>query len=556
MPHQLHLKPRFGTQTRALIVDSYPTARSLLASHLRSLGIDIVTQCGRASEARQQMAVRPYDLLICEHRFADGTLGQDLIDDMRRRQMLSLATVVLMVSSESTYQVVAQVAESALDSFVIKPYSVGDLEDRVLRAYVRKESLKGILDALQQGEFAASLALCAERFHARGPFWTSAARIGAELAIREGQLTLATSMFEAVIQDRAVPWAKLGIARTLEADDKRTEALSTLETLLSTEPNYADAYDVMGRIYTEQGNFPAAINAYRQACAITPGSVMRAQKYGILSHCAGEAAEALVALERAVQVGLESPQFDHQTLLLLAICHYRLRDAEGLRICCERLDAAVANFQPGKDTAAALDTARRERLLRMSRLAQCFAVLLQGDTPAAILGAGQIAETIMTPGFDAEAANNLLSLLSAAVDCGGQVPQAEAWARQIGLRFCVSKHATEVLVKACEGAPPLAELQRAAHAEIGEATRSALSEGLSGNYRQAAETLIEWAERTLNAKLLEVAEATMARYKERIAGLDELEGRCEALRQRCGRVLRARLLAEAQDPVPAAAWSA
>jgi tetratricopeptide (TPR) repeat protein len=557
MAHQNFLKPRFGAETRAIIVDGYPTARSLLASHLRSLGVEQITQCGRASEARANMAARGYDVLVCEHRLACGTLGQDLIDELRRSEVLSLATVVLMVSSEATYRVVAQVAESALDGFIIKPFSVGDLEDRILRAFVRKESLKHILDALDERRYADALALCETRFKQRGPHWTSAARLGAELAMRENRMPLASAMFDAVIQDKAVPWAKLGIARVLEASDQKGEALSTIERLLASEPNYADAYDVMGRLHTEQGNFGAAINAYKQASTITPNSVLRAQKYGILAHYAGQQDEAVLALERAVAVGLESPYFDHQALVALAVCRYRRADVEGLKRCREMIDAANGN-QPAMPTEglAPNDRFRRDRLLRMGRLVAAFDRLLDGNTESAIHDVEALAASLLSPEFDVEAATNLLSLLSAAVAAGGVVPQAEEWVRATGRRFCVSRHATELLARACEGVPVFADLLRGAHAEISEASRSALSEGLSGRHGQAVEKLLDWIGRTLNGKLLEVAEATIARYEEKLHDVEGLRARCEDLKRRCGRAVKQRLLAEAHDTAPSAAWVA
>ena len=49
----------------------------------------------------------------------------------------------------------------------------------------------------------------AERMHA--------ARIGAELALRLDRVPLASAMYAAVLADKAVPWAKLGLARVLDA---------------------------------------------------------------------------------------------------------------------------------------------------------------------------------------------------------------------------------------------------------------------------------------------------------------------------------------------------
>lgn len=580
MAHQLLLKPRFGTQSRALIVEGYATARSVLAAQLRQLGVQQVMQCSRAHEMRDHMRSHQFDVLVVAQSLADGTTGQELIDEARRNGWLSLSTVVLMVSADATYQVVAQVAESALDGFVIKPYTVGQLEDRVMRAFARKESLRAILDAVDERDYAQALVLCEMRFAGRGPHWTSAARIGAELALRLQQLSLAQTFFDAVIHDRAVPWAKLGLARTLEAADKAGEALSTLANLVSSEPTYADAYDVMGRIHAEQGNFSAAIAAYKQAATITPHSVQRAQKYGILAHYAGEPAEALAALQRAVTVGLNAPQFDHQALLLLSIGHFRGRDADALRQCCEQLDTALAHSALVKPAApATVGTAtggapaappaeppptettvvRRERLRRMAELAHGFDRLLAEDHPRAEEHAANIAQGLETPPFDAEAASNLLSLVSAADAAGAPMAQAAEWARRAGLRFCVSKHATELLARACEASPFLAEQVRTTHAEISEATRAALSEGLAGRHHQAVDTLLSWGERTLNAKLLEVAEATLARYREHLEQDPEacaaLAERAQTLRERCGKALRDRLAADAPPQAqPGGMW--
>ena len=85
-----------------------------------------------------------------------------------------------------------------------------------------------------------------------------------------------------------------------------------VQNLLAEEPKYADAYDVLGRIHAEQGDLAGAIAAYRQAVEITPFSVARTQKYGILAWYAAEPDEACAALEHAARIGGESPLFDHQ----------------------------------------------------------------------------------------------------------------------------------------------------------------------------------------------------------------------------------------------------
>lgn len=542
LSHQLQIQPRFGAKSRALVVDGHATARSILAAQLRGLGVGQVLHCGNAVDARKHMETLGFDVLLCEHKLEGGTLGQALIDDLRRAGLLSLSTVVIMLSSEASYRVVAEVAESALDGFVIKPFTAGMLEDRLVGAFLRKDTLREIFDAIATERYAAGLALCEARYKARGSYWTHAARIGAELALRLNQVPLASAMYAAVLADKAVPWAKLGLARVLDAAGQGGEAVSTIQNLLSDEPSYADAYDVMGKIFTDQGNFAGAINAFRQAAEITPFSVVRAQKYGILAYYTGDPAQALPALERAASLGADSPAFDHQTLLLLAMAHYKSGDAQGLKACRVRLDTAVDKL--GLAPAA---EARVERLQRLGQMARTLNALQDCDRVAVHAGLSQVAAGLHTPGFDMEAASNLLTLIATSDAAGLALDQAVHWVRDAGLRFCVSKQITEVLVKACEPAPSLGELVRAAHAEIGELSRTALSEGLAGDHQRAVEQLLKAVERTHNGKLLELASATLERHRGRIADAEPLALRCTQLRQRCGLNSRSHLLSDESD---------
>ncbi len=515
----------------------------MLASHLRMLGVGQVLQCGTAHEARQHMQTLGVDVLLCEYQLDHGALGQDLIDELRRSGLLSLRTVVVMLSSQASYRVVAEVAESALDGFVIKPYTPAKLEERLIGAFLRKDSLREIFDAIDANRHADALALCEQRYTARGPFWSHAARIGAELAIRLERLPLATAMYAAVLADKAVPWAKLGLARVLEAGGQAGEAVSTIQNLLADEPKYADAYDVMGRIHAEQGDFAGAINAYRQATEITPYSVVRAQKYAILAWYAAAPEVALAALAHAADIGCESAAFDHQALLLLAMARLQQNDADGLRQCHVRMQTALAKLAKlALPDDPALD--RSPRLRRLGLMVQALVAVQAQDRWALQACLVPVADELLAPGFDVEAAGNLLALIATSAAAGLTPQQAEQWVRSAGLRFCVSKQVTEMLAKACDPAPTLGATVRAAHAEINEISRTALSQGLAGRHQRAVEELLLAVQRTRNARLLELASAALQRHRAHIAEADDLALRCTDLQQLCSVGGRSHLLAQ------------
>ena len=560
--HTLAIKPRFGTPTRALIVDSHITSSNILASHLRMLGLGQVVRCARAQEAIRHIGDNGFDIVLCEQRLADGTLGQDLIEELRRSGRLSLRTIVMVISADASYNTVAEMAESAVDGFVIRPYSPGGLEDRLIAAYRRKEALGPVFDAIEANRHADALAICETLYSRRGPYWTYAARLGAELALRLNRAAQASTLFETVLSVKAVPWAKLGLARTLAAAGAAGQALSTVENLLAAEPRYADAYDVLGKLHAEQGDLQAALKAYRQASQITPASVQRAQKYGILAFYAGQGEMAQIALERAASLGVQSRHFDPQTLMLLAMLHYRQGQAEALQGCRVKLATVLAetglvdsdadsDADGGGDGGGDGDEGRRsrglggggsgpaQRLQRFGRTAEALVLTLQGEhESAATLALGLAAEGTQ-PDFDIEAATNLLSLLAELR--AAHVPLADdaTWVQRLGLRFCVSRHATEVLVQACQAHQAYATALRQAHAEIGEMAQAALGQVLAGEPQSAVEQLLLQSESTCNAKLLHTAAATLWRYRERIAATTQLQARCEALQAYWGHAVDA-----------------
>jgi predicted Zn-dependent protease len=86
----------------------------------------------------------------------------------------------------------------------------------------------------------------------------------------------AQTLYAAVVEARALPWAKLGIARTQLAAGQIVPARRTLDALIGEHAdNTADSYDVLGRVLVEQGEMQAAYEIYQKAAELTPGSVTR-----------------------------------------------------------------------------------------------------------------------------------------------------------------------------------------------------------------------------------------------------------------------------------------
>jgi CheY-like chemotaxis protein len=217
LDHDIH-------ECRALVIDGNPTSRSVLTAQLRDFGVGTVVQTGRVKDARSILENRPFDVVLCDYHFDGSDMsGQDLLDELRREQLLPFATVFIMVTGEATDAKVTEAAESALDGSLLKPHTATHLGERIRESRQRKRVLRHIFEAIERGDHGAAAELCQARFEKRAPCWLYAARIGAELYLRLDRHAEAQALYAAVVEARALPWARLGIARTQLASSSREE---------------------------------------------------------------------------------------------------------------------------------------------------------------------------------------------------------------------------------------------------------------------------------------------------------------------------------------------
>ncbi len=507
----------------ALVVDGNPTSRSILVSQLRDFGVATVTQAARPADARRQLEYRNFDFVLCEQRFpAEAISGQDLLDDLRRSQLLPFSTIFIMITGEATYAKVAEAAESALDGYLLKPHKATQLAERLYVARTRKVSLQGIFGAIEEEKFEEAAALCLERFESRGMFWLYAARVGAELLLRLGRTDEAQTLYKAVVQAKTLPWAKLGVARAQLEAGQINQATSTLERLIGEEPNYADAYDIMGRAHFEAGRFDQALETYKMAAMLTPASISRLQNLALMTFYAGDHAEAEKLLDRTVRLGLESKMFDAQSLVLLAFARLELVDRKGLQRCEDDM-LRLIDKAPGN-----------ARLSRLIGIVQTLNLILQGQFARVVESVRALAGTVREPQFDFESACNLVALLAQLAHKAIQLDEVDKTIYTLACRFCSNRSLTELLASSAAAYPPYAETIRAAQSQVLEYAETAMALSMSGNPTAAVKNLILHGRETLSSRLIDNAYQLLQKHTAKIPEALTLSAMVEELRALTG----------------------
>lgn len=498
--------------TRALIVDGDPTSRAILVNQLREFGVGAVEQATRSNDARKVLELRSFDIVLCEQYFQPGTpTGQDLLDDLRRNQLLPFSTVFIMVTGEASYARVAEAAESALDGYLIKPHTASRLADCLYQARQRKAALADIFAAIETEDFARGAKLCLQRFTARGPFWLYAARIGAELLMRIEDYAQAQTLYEAVIAAKTLPWAKLGVARAQLDNGEPTRAISMLENLISEDPRYADAYDVLGRAQFELGNHEQTLAAYRMACAVTPFSISRLQNLGLMMYYSGDRAEAEKILGQCARLGLDSKMFDCQTLVLLAFARLECGDRKGLQHCRDDFIRLIERDETNL------------RLQRQAAIVDALILIMDRQFARAVQAVRSQAGKVKDPAFDFEAATNLITLMAQLANKAIQLDDVEPAVDALGVRFSTGRSMSELLAGAAAVHPPYVERLRASSAQAFKLAETAMALSLGGDPAAAVRNLLIHGKATLNAKLIETAHLVLQKYGSKIPDAPALE---------------------------------
>jgi DNA-binding NarL/FixJ family response regulator/Tfp pilus assembly protein PilF len=289
-----------------LIVDPNPGMRGNLHNMLSQASISKVDYAVSSGTAIRQLTKKPFDIILCEYDLgngsgeANGQDGQQLLEDLRHHKLITPWTIFIMLTSEGEYGKVIGAAELTPTDYVLKPFTVDALLQRIQRAVNRRALFLPIYQLVEMGNVrkAISESKVAEEKHPR--YAIDFARLRAELLFSIDDLVEAESVYLWILMTRPVAWAHLGLARSRYGLQKFTEAQETLAALLQQNPRYMAAYDLLARCHEALGQQEAAKKILEDAVAISPHMVRRLRHLGDVAFETGDVSAAEKAFKQVV----------------------------------------------------------------------------------------------------------------------------------------------------------------------------------------------------------------------------------------------------------------
>lgn len=344
------------TSMRALIVDDYPGMRSAFKMSLSNFGVSRIDLATNASDAIFRLKNSKYDIIICDYNLGDGRDGQQLLEEVRHRGLLGLETAFIMVTAESLYEKVVATAELAPDDYLIKPFSGEILRNRLDVILQRKRAFGRVYKAFAAGELDEAMAACDEIISQKPRYVVDSLRFKGELLNALGRFDDAEALYKRVIEMRAVPWARLGLAKSLHLQQDEAQAEEILEDVIQEVPEMVSAYDLLADVRIARKDTQGAQEALKKGTEISAKTVRRQQRLGEVAVQNGDLDTARNAYSTAIDKGKHSIFVDGDDYANL--CRVQVEQGD-LKAAMQTLKSGKTAFQEnpeGQMTAAIMES--------------------------------------------------------------------------------------------------------------------------------------------------------------------------------------------------------
>jgi DNA-binding response OmpR family regulator/Tfp pilus assembly protein PilF len=287
----------------ALVVEANPTMRTQLRTMLNMSGISKVQFAVTAGVAVRKLRDTRYDLILCEYHLGDGQDGQHLLEDLRHHNIIPLTTLFVMVTGERQYERVVSAAELAPNDYILKPFAADTLHDRIERSLEKREAFMPAYRLIELGNAPDAIGACAAG-EEQYPQWAiDFRRLRAELYLASGNADDAQRLYTEILLTRSIPWAKLGLAKTLFMQKRYAESEDILQGLVAENDLFLDAYDWLSRTREAAGELEGARSVLNTASNLSPHRIGRLRRLGELAIETGDHEGAEKVLTEVVRKG-------------------------------------------------------------------------------------------------------------------------------------------------------------------------------------------------------------------------------------------------------------
>ena len=292
-------------KSRVLIIEDSAEARGMMRGFMRDIGIEQIDLAASGQEAIEYLKSRNYDIVLCDYNLGKGKDGQQVLEEARFSKFLGYGSVFIMVTAETTLEMVMGALEYQPDNYLSKPFTRNELQRRLERAVAIKLEYKAIEQAFEAEAFEKTIELCEAKIAEQGRAYR-AQRLMGESLLGLKRYDDAAKLYRDVLTDRELAWAKIGLGRTLYYLKSLNEAEDIFKQLVKEQPNVTESYDWLSKIQIALGEPRIAQDTLEAATKRSPKAVLRQMELARVAMANRSYLVAEAAFRKSVMLATDS----------------------------------------------------------------------------------------------------------------------------------------------------------------------------------------------------------------------------------------------------------
>ena len=277
----LSTTPRIDYASKyVLVVDDFGQHLDFMSKALKAIGFTKIALAHNPKEATSLCQETTFDIIFCDYNMGEGKNGQQLLHELRYFKTVRHDCVFIMVTAETSREVVLGALESEPEGYIAKPFNQAVLCRKIDRLLDKKMCLGDIHLAIEYEKYKEAIQLCEETaaLHPRHVSWCQ--KTSAELYLRLGKYQKAKHIYKLILAKRVLDWALLGLARTLIYLEEYKQAVNELQQVLILNNNCVPAFDLLAECYQHLDEADLVQEHLTHAVKLSPFSVERQNTLG------------------------------------------------------------------------------------------------------------------------------------------------------------------------------------------------------------------------------------------------------------------------------------
>lgn len=295
---------------KALIVDDFSEFRISLRSMLEAFGCQQIDSVKSGAEAVAAYEEKRHEIVLCDYNLGDNQNGQQVLEEISLQGWLRADGAFVMVTAESTLNMVIGALEFRPDEYLTKPINKANLKTRLTRILKQKAELVDVYKAQNDRNFAQVITCCKQHLANNSRYKGILYRMMAEAYLRQEKPKEASQLYQKFVDARPAQWSLLGLAQSHYMDGKLDACIQIASQAIEENPNTVEAYDLLASCHQQKGNNTVAQNFIQKALAISSLSIRRQRQAATLASQCGDTKAQLKALKQICRLGQHSVQLD------------------------------------------------------------------------------------------------------------------------------------------------------------------------------------------------------------------------------------------------------